>query len=543
MTKKRRGRKGSRGNDSFSDDETTTPPKDGCGGGGDHNGDAGKNNVKDLNFKERRERQRQIAAEKRRSKQRCHLCGKAGHVRRSCPGIEDDGAGESKYTKSKGDPGATTLEKKSCDRAAVAGGGSKKGAKNRGRRRHQRRVEDCDDDDGACLLRLPEGFSPSALLRKGDDVVGRSDNDDDGEGDTAFCYYDAGCNRAKTLEYIQSGRSGLINKKTPAEAKEEYQNIVSASVTTSNFGGCIDRKIIKINSHDDDGGGGSATTCSIEDNVRTTKEWLLDPDLTVWYVAELENVVVTDQDESALAVRLQDACADDPRIVGMFCRLDYSNEMEGVSDKESDSYRDRWASERSRLTATIKAAASAKVPIQIQISPGAPAGTTKPTTTPHHGDNKDHEEDGTHLHPPSPPDPYSSAVRDLGAILLSATAAAPNLLVHLSCWNGTADHMTSLLRTFPRNVYIGMDGTASFSKAARAHECAFDVPLDRLVLETGSCIPAAVAAALGREAFVHCGHVPFVAAAVGRFKNVDAECVARRASENTVRLYGLRRDE
>jgi hypothetical protein len=54
---------------------------------------------KDLNlgFAEKRELQRHAAAEKRRQKQKCYLCGKAGHVRRQCPGIVDDGRGMSRY--------------------------------------------------------------------------------------------------------------------------------------------------------------------------------------------------------------------------------------------------------------------------------------------------------------------------------------------------------------------------------------------------------------------------------------------------------------
>lgn len=41
-----------------------------------------KTNVKDLDFADRRELQRQKASEKRRSKMKCFLCGKSGHVRR-----------------------------------------------------------------------------------------------------------------------------------------------------------------------------------------------------------------------------------------------------------------------------------------------------------------------------------------------------------------------------------------------------------------------------------------------------------------------------
>jgi hypothetical protein len=54
-------------------------------------------NKDNLGFAEKRELQRHAAAEKRRQKQKCYLCGKNGHVRRRCPGIVDDGRGMSRY--------------------------------------------------------------------------------------------------------------------------------------------------------------------------------------------------------------------------------------------------------------------------------------------------------------------------------------------------------------------------------------------------------------------------------------------------------------
>ena len=55
------------------------------------------NKNKKLSFKERQELRQQQQKDKRQSKQRCYLCGKNGHTRKQCPGIEDGGRGESRY--------------------------------------------------------------------------------------------------------------------------------------------------------------------------------------------------------------------------------------------------------------------------------------------------------------------------------------------------------------------------------------------------------------------------------------------------------------
>jgi acid phosphatase family membrane protein YuiD len=83
-----------------------------------------------------------------------------------------------------------------------------------------------------------------------------------------------------------------------------------------------------------------------------------------------------------------------------------------------------------------------------------------------------------------------------------------------------------------------MNPTTSFAKAATAHACAFDVPLDRLLLETDNIIPAPISKSLGRKPFAHSGLVLYCAAVVAEQKKITSEEVARAASANTIRLYG-----
>ena len=101
--------------------------------------------------------------------------------------------------------------------------------------------------------------------------------------------------------------------------------------------------------------------------------------------------------------------------------------------------------------------------------------------------------------------------------------------------------MIKLLGAFPDTLYVGMNACVGFGKATSAHECAFDVPLKRLLLESNAplALPTKVQAAQGKGAFCHSGCIPFVAEAIAQQKKtVSAEEVARAASENSVRLYG-----
>jgi hypothetical protein len=86
-----------------------------------------------------------------------------------------------------------------------------------------------------------------------------------------------------------------------------------------------------------------------------------------------------------------------------------------------------------------------------------------------------------------------------------------------------------------------MNAAVGFTKATLAQECAFEVPLNRLLLETDApnTIPSPVVSSKGRKAFCHSGLIPLIASAVAEQKRLaTAVDVARAASENTVKLYG-----
>lgn len=342
-------------------------------------------------------------------------------------------------------------------------------------------------------LELPDGFErhmknsaePDAGLEMScDGSVGYAN---------PFLYYDAMCDGFATLQYLQTGRSGAMFQKTKQEAVEEYRGELNQSSETSNFGGCIAQVHIKTN----------------QDWTADTplpSPWLSDGEgsLPVSFVIGLNHGYDCIRNEDVSKIKLQEACQD-PRVVGLCSKLDYS---EAGYDREA---------QLARLRCTCSVAAEANVPVQIKLLPGATCVRDSET-----------EEES----------PYDVVMRDLQEILETPTHSG--LKVHLCSWSGRADDMIRILQAFPLTVWMGMDGSVSFSKAAQAHECAFDVPLDKLLLETGNNIPAPVASALGRQAFPHSGLIPYVAAAVAQQKkSVSAEEIARASSENLVNLYKL----
>lgn len=77
----------------------------------DSNNSSSKN--KKLTFKEKQELRQKKQKDRRQAKQRCYLCGEAGHTRKQCPGIEDGGRGESRYrAKGKGSKMSSFNKKK-----------------------------------------------------------------------------------------------------------------------------------------------------------------------------------------------------------------------------------------------------------------------------------------------------------------------------------------------------------------------------------------------------------------------------------------------
>lgn len=426
---------------------------------------------KNQDFAARRAAQRQAAADQRTAKWRCHICGQAGHLRRECPGIADDGRGESKYTQSKGDPGARQVNSttRRQTKTKTGGNGSARGHRGSGRKRSPEEI----------MLVLPDGFAPY-----------NNDEEDDTNQDEPFLFYDTGCDSSSCLEYLRTAR-----KLSSVEAELEYQRAIDTARKSSNFGGLITRVLMEPD---------LPFTVPVEHEEMTH----------VWYTVGLhrEFLYNDSNDESMVAVLLETARLE-RKVVGFFSDLDYSSDPLG-----SRPGCDRECQLR-RLRCTCLAAGEADIAIQIRTTPSSSAAAALSSESNHH----------------APAD----VMADVEAVLHEVTTQYPDVRIHLSCWFGTADVMNRLITKYPRNVWIGLDGAVTFAKAHHAHECAFDVPLSRLILDSGTTIPAIVAKTLGRDAFCHSGLIPFLAEAVARYKPdvALAVTVARAASTNALALY------
>jgi Tat protein secretion system quality control protein TatD with DNase activity len=443
---------------------------------------------KNLDFKQRRELQRKEAADKRRSKQKCHLCGKAGHVRRDCPGIEDDGRGESKYKSAKGDVGAKFKKGKK------SGGQSKRAT---------------ESQDSLMLLELPPGFEPV----HNNEVVD-ADNPDDlvsKEVDDSFLFIDAGTDGAAAIQHLQT-RVG----DTKQEAIQAYQSATLRAKAKSNYGGCIAQHYMKTNSQPWDEAVRLPSPWALaannserddDDESEEEKVRLQEQLQQSWFVVGLNpGWNCLEDDAEALSFLLRTIAHT--KVVGLCATLDYTK----LQDRQLH---------LTRAWCTCKAAMRSNLPIQLQLLPSYKEES----------DKEDQES------------PYSVLMADLEGLLDKIVETnGVTTQVHLSQWSGDSDTMAALLHR--DNVWIGMDGTITFQKAAHAHACAFDVPLDRLLLETGTTIPSQVASMMGKDAFVHGGWIPFLAESVAHYKtsesvSISAEAVARAASANTKTVYRL----
>ena len=413
-----------------------------------------KVNLKDLDFAQRRELQRKQEAEKRRSKMKCYLCGKTGHVRRECTGIADDGRGMSRYK------GKSDVQKERQKYVARKG----------------RSGSDSHDETSESLvasLEYPEEFIK----------------------DNGLQYMDAHCDIIETIEYLRSGRGK--SKVSHKEAIEEYLSAIRIAVERSDLIAVLSKTFLS----------------------KPNRPWI-NPisfevsDVAVYFVMGLTPTweVGNEIDRDIAIQSLESAVRDHREVLAIYSSLDTSTES--LEKPGLD-----LCSQVARLQCCCEAASRLDVPLQIHVRPGAASL-----------DPEQKSVAGTD---------YAKALLELQAVMTTATADHPKLRIHLVGWSGRSSHMMAMLQAFPENlVAIGLDAAVSFSKAEHLHECAFELPLDHLILETSNIIPSNVANSMGRRAFPQSGWWPFIAESFAKYKRTSSiEQVVSAASENTLKLY------
>jgi Tat protein secretion system quality control protein TatD with DNase activity len=206
-----------------------------------------------------------------------------------------------------------------------------------------------------------------------------------------------------------------------------------------------------------------------------------------------------DNEQDAIDI-LTSALDEDDRIVGFCAKLDYSLEAISRTTRET---------QLRRLKVTCQVAFQEGMVIQIRIT----------------------DAEGKY---------QSQCWKDLATILLEFTPEdnRPPLLAHLSSWSGKSETMMKLLEAYPDSLYIGLNPAMGFLKATQAQECAFDVPLNRVLLETDNVIPSPVSKSLGRKAYSHSAQIQYCILALAEQKKLDPAIAARMTMETMIRVYG-----
>eukprot|EP00051_Salpingoeca_urceolata_P015256 m.196917 g.196917 ORF g.196917 m.196917 type:complete len:384 (+) comp18337_c1_seq1:288-1439(+) len=187
--------------------------------------------------------------------------------------------------------------------------------------------------------------------------------------------------------------------------------------------------------------------------------------------------------------RIEACIKDNPRAVAWGeCGLDYSQRSQSPHDVQQDVFRRQ-----------IKAAVRCGVPLVV------------------------HSRD---------------AAEDTFSIL---DAEAPDTLkIHLHCCTDNCDTALKFLKRFP-NLFIGIAGNVTFSKAKTTLELAFDLPLDRLLLETDSpyMFPANFPGSGAGKQWSYPAHAICVAEKIAETKRITLDEVLLAALRNVETMYGV----
>ncbi|MET0018138.1 TatD family hydrolase [Oscillibacter sp.] len=123
--------------------------------------------------------------------------------------------------------------------------------------------------------------------------------------------------------------------------------------------------------------------------------------------------------------------------------------------------------------------------------------------------------------------------RDAHGDSLAIVEEYPEVRGVFHCYSGSAEMAQILLE---RGWYLGFDGPITYKNARKAREVAEVTPPERILLETDSPYLSPVP---NRGRRNDSRNLPYIAAMLGTWKNVDPDKLARIAMENGKRLFGI----
>ena len=124
------------------------------------------------------------------------------------------------------------------------------------------------------------------------------------------------------------------------------------------------------------------------------------------------------------------------------------------------------------------------------------------------------------------------------ALEILQTCVPRDWKIHMHCFTGSSEFAAKFCQEFP-NLFIGMTAVVTFAKARNIHELAFDVPLDRLLLETDApyFVPSQIADK--RSRWSNPGMAIFTAQRIAAIKGITLDDLLETVRKNTAKMYGL----
>mmetsp|Transcript_48190 Transcript_48190/g.92120 ORF Transcript_48190/g.92120 Transcript_48190/m.92120 type:complete len:428 (+) Transcript_48190:148-1431(+) len=135
----------------------------------------------------------------------------------------------------------------------------------------------------------------------------------------------------------------------------------------------------------------------------------------------------------------------------------------------------------------------------------------------------------------------SHAEQDLVQVLQKSSLPT-DWKIHLASYTGDNDFLVlQIMRQYP-NMYVGFDGRVTFSKAEHLRRLMFEIPLERLILQTSSpeYVPSTLpVAAANKDASSHPGMLPAIAKKLVELRDVPMLELMETVRVNVNSVYSI----